>query len=886
MNNYLILGLLLGLLTACGTTRQSTTPEKEPEKAAEEQQVRQMEQRQLDTMVISAPPIDKGQERPNPLDFTLPPYKGAYTLTHDLVHTKLEVSFDWEQEAVLGKAELRMTPYFYPSRKVLLDAKDFAIHRVAMKGSSRELDYTYDSLRLAIDLGQTYKKGETYTLVIDYTAYPKGTGGSAAIISDQGLFFINADGSVPGKPQQIWTQGETEYNSRWFPTIDKPNERCTQEILITVEDRFKTLSNGDLISSIDNRDGTRTDYWKMDQSHAPYLFMLAIGEFAVVEEAWKNVPVSYYVEPEFKADARNIFPHTTEMLDFFSDILDVDYPWSKYAQVVVRDFVSGAMENTTASVFGEFVQQSSADLIDDLTNDKIVAHELFHQWFGNYVTCESWANLAMNEGFANYSEYLWLEHKYGRDEADYHLLNEWDGYFGQAIQDMHPLIHFSYDNKEDMFDAHSYNKGGAILHMLRYELGDDAFFAGLNKYLTDNAYTAVEAHDLRLAFEEVTGRDLYPFFDQWYFSAGHPKLQITYDHDSTASEAVVVVEQTQDPTRSLPIFKLDTEIDIYQGEEVQRHNVLIDERLETLRFPADRRPDLMTLDPEYVLLAEINDNKTQEEFVFQYFNGTRFLDRYQALRDLEGGEHPRLHEVLIGALDDPFWAVRSRAIMHIEFQPGIAPKVRQIARQDPHAQVRSIALEYLAANRDTALRAIALERIQRDSANLVRGGALYALSLVDNEAALPYAKDLAAKAGNSSILLDAIGQVYAQSGNPAYLPFFEEKMNRVDGYPAMSFIQQYQSLVEMTKDARVQDEAILQLQQLALNQGGSPWRRFAAFRAINDFRALYRANLDSAEDTEEKDRLTSKIEQLNQVMQEIREKETNEQLKGIYQQLN
>ena len=271
------------------------------------------------------------------------------------------------------------------------------------------------------------------------------------------MFFINPNNEDPEKPQQIWTQGETEWNSRWFPTTDKPNERCTQEMYLTVADKYVTLSNGLLKSSKKNADGTRTDYWKMDMPHAPYLFMIAVGEFAVVKQTWENIPVEYYVEPAYKADAKKIFNHTPEILSFFSKITGVKYPWQKYSQVVVRDYVSGAMENTTGVIYGDFVQKTERELIDN-HNDGIVAHEMFHHWFGDYVTCESWANLTMNEGFANYSEYLWFEHKYGREEADRHRRNEINGYLGSVGQGgAHALIHWGYNDKEDRFDAHSYN---------------------------------------------------------------------------------------------------------------------------------------------------------------------------------------------------------------------------------------------------------------------------------------------------------------------------------------------------------------------------------------------------------------------------------------------
>ncbi|MEM8909604.1 MAG: M1 family metallopeptidase, partial [Bacteroidota bacterium] len=466
-----------------------------------------IEERDLDTMVVTAP---KPNKLKTPQEYSLPPYAPSFTLDNDLLHTILDLRFNWAEELVYGKATLKLQPWFYPTNQVRLDAKDFDFHSITLVGEQEQLKYDYDGSQIIIYLGKTFTRTEQYELLIDYTARPSrmgGQGGSAAITSDQGLFFINPKGEEPDKPTQIWTLGETEWNSRWFPTIDKPNERCTQEMYLTVEDKYQTLSNGLMLSSTKNADGTRTDYYKMDQPHAPYLFMITIGEFAVEKESWEGIPLEYYVEHDYKESAKNIFAHTPEMLTFFSKITGVKFPWPKYSQVVVRDFVSGAMENTTGVTFGDFVQKTNRELIDN-HNDGIVAHELFHHWFGDYVTCESWSNLTMNEGFANYSEYLWFEHKYGVDDADRHRQSEMRGYLeSTATGGAHPLIHFGVADKEDMFDAHSYNKGGLVLHMLRNYIGDDAFFATLEKYLKDNAYAAVEAHDLRLVTEEVCGQD-------------------------------------------------------------------------------------------------------------------------------------------------------------------------------------------------------------------------------------------------------------------------------------------------------------------------------------------------------------------------------------------
>jgi aminopeptidase N len=244
------------------------------------------------------------------------------------------------------------------------------IKKVSMKNGSY-LTYTYDGWYLKINLDRTYKRDEQYTILIDYTAKPNelNVQGSNAITDAKGLYFINPDSTQANKPTQIWTQGETEASSCWFPTIDAPNQKTTQEILITVDKRYKTLSNGLLLSSKDNGNGTRTDHWKQSLPHAPYLFMMAVGDFAIVKDQWKRkdgktIEVNYYLEHEFEPHAKAIFGKTPKMIEYFSNLLGVEYPWEKYDQVIVRDYVSGAMENTGAVINGEFYNQTTRETID------------------------------------------------------------------------------------------------------------------------------------------------------------------------------------------------------------------------------------------------------------------------------------------------------------------------------------------------------------------------------------------------------------------------------------------------------------------------------------------------------------------------------------------
>ncbi len=452
-------------------------------------------------------------------------FRGEAEKVNDLVHTKLDVKFDFDKAYMYGKAWITLQPHFYPTDSLTLDAKGMDIQEVSLvSGNTKKpLKYNYDSLQLHINLGKTFSGGQKYTIYIQYTAKPNEymATGSTAISDAKGLYFINPKGIVKNKPTQIWTQGETEANSVWMPTIDKPNQKTTEEISITVPSKYVSLSNGLLISQKKNEDGTRTDVWKMDLPHAPYLFFMGVGDFEIIKDTYKGKEVSYYVEKEYAPVARKIFGNTPEMMKFFSGKTGVEYAWPKYAQMVGRDFVSGAMENTTATLHEESAYQDARQLIDENSWEDVIAHELFHHWFGDLVTAESWSNITVNESFADYSETLWNEYKYGKDAGDRINYNAMQAYLYGAADDKQ-LVRYYYSDKEDVFDVVSYQKGGRILHMLRNYVGDDAFFASLKKYLTDNKFKTGEAHQLRLAFESVTGKDLNWFWNQWYFGKRTP----------------------------------------------------------------------------------------------------------------------------------------------------------------------------------------------------------------------------------------------------------------------------------------------------------------------------------------------------------------------------
>ena len=829
-----------------------------------------IEERHLDTLSVVAPRMDKAKKEK---DYKLPTYQTSHKRSFDLLHTKLELSFDWEKELVFGEAYLSLKPYFYPENELILDAKGMEFHVLALQDQNSELKYSYDGEKLNIDLGRIYRSDEEFELYIKYTADPGKTGGdsgSAAITSDQGLFFVNADGSDPDKPQQIWTQGETEFNSRWFPTIDKPNERCTQELLLTVDQRFQTLSNGVLLHQNTNPDGTRTDHYKLDSPHAPYLFMIAVGEFAVIREEWQGIPVEYYVEPEYEKYAKLIYPHTKEMLSFFSEKLNYPYPWPKYSQIVVRDYVSGAMENTSAVIFGDFIQLTDRELVDNTINEMIVAHELFHHWFGDLVTCESWANLTMNEAFADYSEYLWFEHKHGNYFADFHRYESLQGYLSEADQGKaHPLIHFAYRDKEDMFDSHSYNKGGLILHMLRNYVGDEAFWAGLNKYLNDNKYTAVEAHDLRLAFEAIVGEDLNWFFNQWFFSTGHPQLEVDYDYVEEDKELVLRVDQVQDPEKGWPpIFILPTTLDIYTNGKKERKLIKIDQRSQQFRFPLSTQPDLIVFDGDNDLLADYNFPKNEQQYLLQYELANDFFHKNLALKELLALESNDLQSLWRKVIKDEWWSFRELAVQNIDLKDSKSEElIISLATNDTHSKVRAAAIDRLAQTQDSSYISLFQKVIDTEFSYAVVASALKSLAAINAESAVTKAATF--EDNSNPEILSAIGVVYGMKPSTSNLDFYFNRAEDVKGPPAMDYFQGYGQNTLLAEGEQL-SKHLDRMFGIATNLDSSPWRRLASTKTLRGLQDYFDPSSPGTADS------------IRQMIQKIKNNETNSQLKMIY----
>lgn len=813
-----------------------------------------------------------------------PEYRKANTLSIDIIHTTLYVKPIWENSTLIGKAEITLKPYFYPTQNIYFNARGMELKSIKISEPKTKnnipFSYKYENDSIKILLNKKISSAETLLVTIDYIAQPEkiSTSGSAAIQSDKGLYFINPLGKIPGKMPQIWTQGETQSNSVWFPTIDSPNEKMTHDIYITVDKKYTTLSNGLLTETIQNADGTKTDHWKMNLPNSPYLVMMGIGQFKkITDTPWKGKEISYYVEPEYEPYAKAIFHNTYKMIDFFSNKLGVDFAWQKYGQIIVRDYVSGAMENTSATLHGEFLYQTNRDTIGGVKFEDVISHELFHQWFGDLVTCESWSNLPLNESFATYGEYLWKEYYNGRDAADEHHYFSGQGYLKgySSPEKSFPLIRYFYENREDMFDGISYNKGGQVLHMLRKYVGDSAFFQSLKLYLHQNKFNPVEIHHLRLAFEKTTGKDLNWFFNQWFFYGGQPTLDVQKHYDENTKILTLSITQTQ-PTE-FPIYRLPLYIDIYTTQSVQRKWIDIQQAKQTFTFSVNENPMLVNFDAERQLLAFINYNKTDEEYIYQFNHAPLWLDRYEAIDNLKNktNEDKILNFFMHSALKDKYFNIRAKTIdilkNKISSNEELKNIIVQMAQKDPSAKVRATALEALSSLNNNEIKNLYITALNKENSSDIISAALKALHQLDKNSALQYADKFSEDKSKS--IISSILTIYAESGADKNWNYFKQHLTTFTGFE--TFI--YMALLNKYLKANTNHQIAIDAANMLLNyyNYSDKMLKFSIKKILNDLVKTW---------TERENNLKNQLQQNNTpAIQEQLQKtsETLNQLKSI-----
>jgi aminopeptidase N len=826
---------------------------------------------------------------------SITPYKASAHKFIDITHMDLSVDFDFQKQTMHGIAVLTIRPYFYATDSIVLKAKSMDINSIKLlkSGFNSVKKYTYENDNIVIHLTNTLAAIDTIILSIDYTANPekikKGTG--KAITADKGLYFINPLKTEANKPTQIWTQGESEAASCWFPTVEATNEKFTHNIQITVPDNYKTISNGKLVNSQLHKGSVynRTDYWQMTQPNAPYLVMLAVGEFEIIKQTWRGKEVSYYLEKEFAPFAQQNFGDTPQMLEFFSNYLSVEYPWVNYKQFVARDFVSGAMENTTATLHGEFMNKTKEQSIDappyDYYHD-VVAHELFHHWFGDLVTCESWSNLPLNESFASYGEILWIEHKYGKEAGALHLNQQLEEYLQESRSKQVNMIRYDYQTPDDMFDGHSYQKGARILHMLRKYVGEDAFKKSLTTYLRQNQYKNAELANLRMAFEEVTGQDLNWFFNQWFFNPGHPSLNYNYSYNDATQMLTLNINQTQQNDGNDLIYDLPTSVSIYTNDKITKYPIRINKIDQTILIPCKQKPTLALIDADDDLLAVKNDTVTainQLESLAQL--GNSYVQKQKIINGAALTHNDYKARKLISDMcNDNFDGTAIEALNVVntwttQHKAEVLSQIKNIARTNKNVLVRSSALSILIAQAykdDAEVETIMNEVLKNDSSANNKAYAIrYVLS---NNKPMPTEKLLEYEKCTDANTLIVLAQNYSEKLTPNKFEFMKytlTKLKQRDLVYISSIYTQY--TIGMVNTSEMLATANYLIAQTKLEQ--RDWAKVYSYYNVKDIIKASKNQAKKTTDAASKQQFEQLTIELELMLKNSLATETSEELK-------
>lgn len=546
------------------------------------------------------------------------PYHTTPDREKDIIHMSIDVEVDIEIQQISGNVSHTFTPFSSHCERISFDTESTTIHRVTTK--NKNLKYQLSGSKIWIELDKAYGWEDTITVNIDFTSNPQ-----------MGFYFISPDSSYPDKKLQAWTQGEDTENHYWVPLHDYPNDKMTWECKIKIDNPLVAISNGKLLSVKDLKN-QRIFHWQESIPNVSYLLSIAVGEYKKIEDRWEKTPVNYWVYPEHsREDALRSFGKTPAMIGFFSDITGVRYPFEKYDQTIIEDFMWGGMENVTnthqtdRTMHGETARPNH-------TSDGLVAHELAHQWFGDYLTTRNWPNIWLNEGFATYMELLWTEHESGMELAEYERLENLLETVRADQSYRRSTVQHHYYNSIELFDSNVYAKGSVILNMIRKILGDDAFFRGLKFYAQSNAGKNVETQDLEKAFEITSGKNLDWFFDQWVYKPGMPEITAKTDYNRKSQMVTLKLLQTQN-TDSTSLFKLPMTVLIDDGT-LHRHTVFFDQKEATFTFPSAIDPLMVIVDEGFQITKRLNFDKKTDELIYQLQHAPSPNDRIWAGKEL------------------------------------------------------------------------------------------------------------------------------------------------------------------------------------------------------------------------------------------------------------
>jgi aminopeptidase N len=761
------------------------------------------------------------RQRSFPLAGDRPRY--ARDLVVDVKHIKLEIRIDPAARRIDGTATHTVQAINDGVRVVEMDAAEMEIRDVTVGGRAATFDYADPVLR--ITMPRPLAAGAKTDIAIEYGASPR-----------RGLYFTAPDVDYPDKPLQAWTQGQDEDSRHWYPCIDYPNHQQTSEVIVTVPASMISIGNGELRSvSEDRRAKTKTYHWYQAVPHVTYLLSQAVGDFAEIVHHVDGVPVQYYGPRGREKDIERTLGRTPKMLEFFGEVTGVPYPYAKYSQVFVTDFIFGGMENITATTLTDTsLLDERASLDED--SDGLIAHELAHQWFGDLLTCRDWAHGWLNEGFATYFDALFVEHDKGIDEFRYELLQNARIYMGEdSSRYRRAIVTNVYHEPIDVFDRHLYEKGSLVLHMIRSVLGDDLWSKALRHYVTKHRSTNVTTPDLQRAIEAATGRNLDWLFDQWVYRGGHPALKLGFEWDDDAKQAKLTVKQSQDEKES-SIFRLPVDVDFTVDGNRHSFKVVVEEKDHNFFFALPGRPQMVRFDPGNNFLKTVEFKRSKEMLLYQLKNDDVVTGRIDAAKELAKlGTQEAIDALRTAVIEDKFWGVQAEAARALGTVRSAAARDALIAcMKVKHPKARRGVMSALGEFRDdTAAEALDAALRKGDASYYVEAAAAHALGRTRSPRAFDALTKVAMKRDSLNDVIRAnaltgLAELKDERGLPVAIDWTRRgKSNPVRGVAASTLAKYaalsnpakdrvYERLVELLHDdwLRVRLNAVAGLQEL------------------------------------------------------------------------
>ncbi len=590
--------------------------------------------------------------------FRLPESKENYPPERDfrVKHTSLVLELDFGRSMISGSATVTISPLVDKITRVRLDACELDISKVAIDGE--RCDFRYDGKKIDVVL-KAEMRGE-HSVKVEYSASPK-----------EGLYFVGPDKEHPEREVQAWSHNEAEFARYWYPCVDRPSEKASSEITITVPRGFRVVSNGALVSATEDQT-TATFHWKEDFPHSSYLTSFVAGKFGEITQEASGVKLHYYFPERKRADVLRYFGETPKMLEVFEELTKVKYPYLKYDQTTVEEFVFGGMENLDATTLAmhyypdehseEDFQTSYATPYSSAVG--LVSHELAHQWFGDLVTCADWSHIWLNEAFATYFQALYYEKTRGRDVMVWDLDARAHEYLDEDESEYRrPIVDRGWVYPDDMFDFTTYEKGASMIHELRYLLGDDDFFAGVTEYLQTFSRKNPDTDDLRKIMEKVSGRSLEEFFEQSFRKPGYPEFEVEYAWNEADRTASLRVKQAQLGKGGATLFRLPCDIVFYVDGKRTLNRVWLEAAEQSLVFSLPGKPSIVEVDPQRWLLKKVKFGKSLDLLLNQLSDSVDAWSRAEAANELGRlGSNAAVEGLKAAAAKDQFWNVGQSAL--------------------------------------------------------------------------------------------------------------------------------------------------------------------------------------------------------------------------------